>query len=267
MLFPRIIPCLLIRNKGLVKTIKFKNDKYIGDPLTAVKIFNEKEADELIVLDIDASSLNKKPNFKMIENLAMECQMPLCYGGGIKNKDDAIKILELGVEKITLSSSAINNPLLISEISKITGRQSVVVVLDVKKRNFSKKYDIYTMNGKKKTNINIIEFVKKLEDLGCGEIVINSIDNDGIMKGYDFSISRQIRKNISIPMTIIGGAGSLDDLRYAVENFGVIGISAGSLFVFKGPLNAVLINYPEKTTKEALINEGLKKYVANTSKY
>ncbi|MEV9477225.1 AglZ/HisF2 family acetamidino modification protein [Aliarcobacter butzleri] len=252
MLKSRIIPCLLVHNKGLVKTVKFKESKYVGDPINAVKIFNEKESDELIVLDIDATVEGREPDYKMIENLAAECRMPLCYGGGIKTVEQATRIFNLGVEKIALSSAVIENLKLVSDISKEVGIQSVVVVIDVKKKMFG-GYDIYTHNGTKKTNIDLEKFIIELQSLGIGEIVINSIDNDGVMKGYDLSLIEKIKPLINVPMTVIGGAGSLDDIEKLIEKFGIIGCSAGSLFVFKGKYKAVLINYPNKTEKEKLI--------------
>lgn len=252
MLAPRIIPCLLVHNKGLVKTVKFKDAKYVGDPINAVKIFNEKESDELIVLDIDATVEGREPDYKMIENLASECRMPLCYGGGIKTVEQATKIFNLGVEKIALSSAVIENLKLVSDISKEVGSQSVVVVIDVKKKMFG-GYDIYTHNGTKKTNIDLEKFIIELQSLGIGEIVINSIDNDGVMKGYDLSLIEKIKPLINVPMTVLGGAGTLEDINKLIEKFGIIGCSAGSLFVFKGKYKAVLINYPNKTEKEKLI--------------
>ncbi|MDQ1339447.1 MAG: imidazole glycerol-phosphate synthase subunit HisF [Campylobacterota bacterium] len=248
MLAPRIIPCLLVHNKGLVKTVKFKDAKYVGDPINAVKIFNEKEADELMVLDIDATAQNREPDYKMIENLAVECRMPLCYGGGIKTVEQATRIFNLGVEKIALSSGAIENPKLISDIAKEVGNQSVVAVIDVKKRMFG-GYDVYTHNGTKKSKVDLENLIGKLQSLGVGEIVINSIDNDGIMKGYDLSLIEKIKPLTDVPMTVLGGAGSLDDIKTLIEKFGIIGCSAGSLFVFKGKYKAVLINYPNKIEK------------------
>lgn len=252
MLAPRIIPCLLVHNKGLVKTVKFKDAKYVGDPINAVKIFNEKESDELIVLDIDATVEGREPDYKMIENLAAECRMPLCYGGGIKTVEQATRIFNLGVEKIALSSAVIENLKLVSDISKEVGSQSVVVVIDVKKKMFG-GYDIYTHNGTKKTNIDLEKFIIELQSLGIGEIVINSIDNDGVMKGYDLNLIEKIKPLINVPMTVLGGAGSLDDIKILVEKFGILGCAAGSLFVFKGKYKAVLINYPNKIEKEKLI--------------
>jgi len=255
MLFPRIIPCLLVKNKGLVKTIKFKNPKYVGDPINAVKIFNEKEVDELIVLDIDATLENREPDYKMIENLAVECRMPLCYGGGIKTVEQAKKIFGLGVEKIAISSAAIENPHIVTQLAEQVGTQSVIVVLDVQKRFFSEKYDIWINNGKKNTKIDPIEFTQQLEQIGAGEIVINSIDNDGMMKGYDFELIDRIHQRLNIPMSVLGGAGSMEDIGRLISRYGIIGAAAGSLFVFKGIYRAVLINYPNHNEKNDLIQK------------
>jgi len=254
MLAPRIIPCLLVHNKGLVKTVKFQEGKYVGDPINAVKIFNEKEADELMVLDIDATVENREPDYKMIENLAVECRMPLCYGGGIKSVEQAQKIFNLGVEKIALSSAVIDNPSLVTDIANRVGSQSVVVVLDVKKKIFG-GYDIYTHNATKKRKVNLELFIKELQELGVGEIVINSIDNDGVMKGYDVGLISKLKPLINTPMTVLGGAGTLHDIKNLISKFGIIGCSAGSLFVFKGKYKAVLISYPKKEEKENIIKE------------
>jgi len=257
MLRPRIIPCLLVHNKGLIKSVKFNNYKYVGDPINAVKIFNEKVADELMLIDIDATSNDTEPDYKMIEKIASECRMPLCYGGGIKNANQVKKIFSLGVEKIAISSIAIINPQIISEFSSMVGSQSVVVILDIKKSIFG-KYQIYINNGKKLINTNLEEFISNLEKLGAGEIVLNSIDNDGTMNGYDFNLVSQIRKNTTLPITILGGAGSIEDIGALIKNFGIIGAAAGSLFVFKGIYNAVLINYPTIIERDELI---LKNYI------
>ena len=178
MLRSRIIPCLLIHKKGLVKTVKFKEPKYVGDPINAVKIFNEKEVDELIVLDIDATKENRGPNLKMIKNIADECRMPLCYGGGITTVEQAVKIIGLGVEKIALSYSALNDIELCQQIGDIIGNQSVVVVVDVRKKKLFGGYDIYTHNGTIKSKWNLFDYIAELEGIGVGEIVINSIDNE-----------------------------------------------------------------------------------------
>lgn len=253
MLSPRLIPFLLIRGKGLVKTIRFSDDKYVGDPLNAVRIFNEKKVDEIVVLDIDASSKGEKPNYELIEKLAAECRMPLCYGGGIKNTDDACRILSLGVEKVSISSEAINNPRIIKELSNKVGSQSVVVTLDIKKKLFG-GYEAYIHNGRVRTKRNPMDLVKIFEDKGAGEIVINSIDNDGVMEGYDLNLIRDIKNNTTIPITVVGGCGSLEDVKSLYLQEGIIGSGAGSLFVFKGKYRAVLITYPKESEKIALFD-------------
>ncbi len=255
MLNPRIIPCLLVHNKGLVKTVKFKNPKYVGDPLNAVRIFNEKEVDELMVVDIDATTHGNEPDYKMIQNLAAECRMPLCYGGGIKTVDQAQHIFSLGVEKIAISSIAIENTEIISQIAERVGNQSVIVVLDVKKKFLSNKYEVWTHNGTKSSGLDAVDFAMKCESIGAGEIVINSIDQDGTMKGYDNTIIDNIRAAVNIPMTVLGGAGSLEHIGQLISKYGIIGAAVGSLFVFKGKYRAVLINYPNKTEKEELIKK------------
>lgn len=256
MLRSRIIPCLLVHKKGLVKTVNFKDPKYVGDPINAVKIFNEKEVDELIVLDIDATVENRSPNYELIKNLATECRMPFCYGGGITTVEQAKKIIELGAEKLAISSSAINNPDLIKAIGIAVGVQSVVVVIDVRKRNIlaGGGYDIYTNNGKIKAKIKLKDFINQLNEIGVGEIVINSIDNDGCMKGYDLTLISMIRDLTNFPITALGGAGTLDDIKNLISKFKIIGVSAGSLFVFKGKYKAVLINYPNREEKLSLFN-------------
>jgi len=253
MLRPRIIPCLLVKDKGLVKTVNFRHPKYVGDPINAVRIFNEKEVDELMVLDIDASSNKQEPDYKMIEYLAAECRMPLCYGGGVTTVEQTKRIFGLGVEKIAISSAAVENHSIVSKMAEQVGNQSVVVVLDVKKRLLGDKYDVWTHNGKTNSGKNPVEFAEELEKLGVGEIVVNSIDNDGVMKGYDMNIVDKIRQVITVPMSVLGGAGSLKDIGQLINRHGIIGAAAGSLFVFKGVYKAVLINYPNHAEKEALL--------------
>ena len=254
MLRSRIIPCLLVKENGLVKTVKFKNPKYVGDPINAVRIFNEKQVDELIILDIDATSNGKEPDLKMIENCATECRMPLCYGGGVKTADQAKKIFSLGVEKIAISSSAVLNPLLIKEISDSIGSQSVAVVVDLKKNIFG-NYEIFIENGKKLIKKNFLDFIEECEINGAGEIIINNIDLEGTMKGYDISLVEKVRKITSLPLTIIGGAGNFNHITKLIDKFKIIGASAGSLFVFKGKYKAVLINYPSPEEKINLLTK------------
>ncbi len=253
MLRPRIIPSLLIKDKGLVKTLNFKSSKYVGDPINAVRIFNEKEVDELAIFDIDATVHKIEPDYSLIEKLANQSRMPLCYGGGVKTIEQAQRIFGLGIEKIALSSAAIQHPNLVTKIAERVGSQSVIVVLDVKKKLFG-GYELYTHNGHISTGINPVKFAKELEQAGVGEIIINSIDKDGTMNGYDFTLIDQISEVVNIPLTVLGGAGSLDDIQKVIERYGVIGVAAGSLFVFQGPYKAVLINYPNQIQKNNLLS-------------
>jgi len=259
MLRPRITPCLLVHEGGLVKTVRFRDPTYVGDPINAVRIFNEKESDELVVLDIDATANGVAPDFAMIANLAAECRMPLCYGGGVTTVEQAKKIISLGVEKVALSAAAVGDPALISAISDAVGRQSTVVVIDVRKRTLGGKFDVYTHNGTRKAGVTAIEFAAAMEAAGAGEIVLNSIDRDGTMKGYDVALARQLRAAVNIPISILGGAGSLDDIEELVRETGVIGAIAGSLFVFKGKYRAVLINYPQPDAKEELVQRTMRR--------
>ena len=252
MLYPRIIPNLLIHKNGLVKTVNFTHPKYVGDPLNAVKIFNEKSVDELIITDIDATFNQSEPNYGLIEKLANESRMPLCYGGGIKNISQAKKIFSLGVEKVAVSSSVIENPNIVTELAQSVGSQSVVVVLDVKKKYFSNSYELFTHNGTKKTGVDPLKFIEKIKNKGVGELVINSIDRDGTMKGYDLKIINQVRKITTLPLTVLGGAGSLEDIGNLIKKYTIIGAGAGSIFVFKGKYKAVLINYPNDEEKKHL---------------
>lgn len=257
MLRPRIIPCLLVSDGGLVKTQRFKDAKYVGDPINAVKIFNEKEADELVVLDIDATRLGREPDFTTIGHLAVECRMPLCYGGGVSNREQAKRLIGLGVEKVAISAAAISNPALVSQIADEVGSQSVVIVLDVKKPMFGKDFDVYTHNGTKKVPDGLAALVAEFESRGAGELVINSIDRDGMMKGYDLDLAERIRSTTRLPITILGGAGSLDDIGALIRRCGIVGASAGSLFVFKGNYRAVLINYPTPSQKDEIVHKNL----------
>ncbi|MCW8899121.1 MAG: AglZ/HisF2 family acetamidino modification protein [Gammaproteobacteria bacterium] len=253
MLRPRVIPCLLVKERGLVKTINFEQPKYVGDPINAVKIFNEKESDELVVLDIDATSEGREPDYQMIKNLAAECRMPLCYGGGVTTVEQFKKIISLGVEKVAISAAAIKNPDLVKQAADVVGNQSVVVVLDVKKRRFGSKYEVYINNGQQNTKLEVSELAKKFEAFGAGEIVINSIDRDGSMQGYDLKLIKHVRESITLPITALGGAGTLAHIKELINCFGIIGASAGSLFVFKGKYRAVLINYPSQSLKNEIV--------------
>lgn len=261
MLRPRIIPCLLVHQGGLVKTQAFKDPKYVGDPINAVRIFNEKEADELMVLDIDATVKKVEPDFGLIAKLAAECRMPLCYGGGVTTAEQAARIVDMGVEKVAVSAAAITNPSLLTEMAAAVGRQSVVAVLDVRKRSglLAKGYEVCTHNGKTSHKLDPLALAKQLQDAGAGEIVVNSVDRDGQMKGYDLELAMQFKQALKVPVTFLGGAGSLEHLGELVSRLGVVGAAAGSLFVFKGKYRAVLINYPTPDQKKQLCHEALKK--------
>jgi len=251
MLRPRIIPCLLVHNKGLVKTVNFTQPKYVGDPVNAVRIFNEKEVDELIVLDIDATAQRREPDYALIRNLAAECRMPLAYGGGVKTLEQVVKIIKLGVEKVAISSLALEQPRVIADMARYVGSQSIVAILDVK-RDAKGRHEVWTHNATKNTKREPVSVAQELEQLGVGEITINSIDRDGVMKGYDLELARRVRDAVTVPMTVLGGAGKLADLEALMRELGIVGAAAGSLFVFKGVYKAVLINYPSRAEKEAL---------------
>lgn len=254
MLRPRIIPCLLMHKGGLVKTTQFAEPKYVGDPLNAVRIFNEKQVDELVVADIDASVLGKEPDYSLIEKLAAECRMPLCYAGGVKTADQIDRIIGLGVEKVALGSAAVDTPGLISKAASHVGSQSIVVVIDAQRVGLHGRYSVFTHNGTRNAGVKPAELAKQVEGLGAGEILLNSIDQDGTMKGYDHALIDEVRDAVALPMSVLGGAGSLDDIRKLLARYSLIGAAAGSLFVFKGRYRAVLINYPKPEEKRALFN-------------
>ena len=254
MLYSRIIPCLLIKNGSLIKTINFKNEKYVGDPLNAVRIFNEKQVDELIVIDIAATVECKEPDYNLISKIASECRMPLCYTGGICETRTVERLVSLGVEKCGISSAAINSPEILAESVQIVGSQSVVAVIDVKKNEITNRYEIHTHNGLKNTGKDLIQYINEIEKYKVGEVVINSIDRDGTSEGYDIELINLIYNNISCPLTVIGGAGSYSDVSSLINKFKIIGASAGSLFIFKGKFRAVMLNYPDKNQKEEIFN-------------
>lgn len=254
MLRPRIIPCLLVHNGGLVKTVGFKSPKYVGDPINAVKIFNEKEADELMVLDIDASVNGVEPNYALIAKLAAECRMPLSYGGGITSAAQAARIIDLGVEKVSVSAAAVDRPELLTEMASAIGRQSVVAVIDARKKPglFASGMEVCSHNATRTYARDPVELAKQWEAAGAGEIVINSVDRDGTMKGYDLDLAKRLRVTLKVPLTVLGGAGSVEDIGALIQHCGVVGAAAGSLFVFKGQYRAVLINYPTFQQKDVL---------------
>jgi len=226
----------------LIKTKNFKDPKYVGDPINTVKIFNEKEVDELILLDIKAWEKGG-PNCNLLEKIAVESRMPLCYGGGITNSEQAMRIINMGFEKVSISRVAISTPDIIGEIASKIGSQSVVVTLDVRKNPNTSGYSIYTENGTKRSQLNLIDVCRTVMKRGASELVINSIDLEGEMKGYDLNLAKMVAKEVSMPITFIGGAGKTADMAKLINEVGVVGAGAGSMFVFKGPFRAVLISY------------------------
>ena len=252
MLRPRIIPTLLIHKGGLVKTVAFAAPKYVGDPLNAVRIFNEKTVDELAVFDIDASRERREPDYAVIAKLAAECRMPLCYGGGITTVAQIERIIGLGVEKVAIGTAAQSTPELIAHASRRAGSQSVAVVLDVKRTGFLRRHEVVTLNGTRHTGRDPVDAARDAEAHGAGEVIVNAVDRDGGMAGYDLELMARIRAAVSLPLTALGGAGSLDHIHTLIERFGTIGAAAGSLFVFKGKYRAVLISYPSQPDKDRL---------------
>lgn len=242
---PRIIPVLLMSDRGLVKTIKFKNPNYLGDPINAVKIFNEKEVDELCLLDIDATKNGSEIDFEWLKDIASEAFMPLSYGGGIKDIDQIRTLFKIGFEKVILNTSFIKNPTLITEASHIAGSQSIVVSIDAKKNVFG-RYHIVVADGTEKIDISPVEAAKRAEELGAGEIIINCIDCDGVMRGYDDRLVKDVSDAVSIPVIALGGAGQLDDIEKVIYSDGAHAAAAGSLFVYYGAKKAVLINFPSE---------------------
>ncbi|HEU0294638.1 MAG TPA: AglZ/HisF2 family acetamidino modification protein [Anaerolineales bacterium] len=242
MIRPRVIPCLLLKHEGLVKTVKFKDPKYLGDPINIVRIFNDKEVDELIFLDITATVENRHPNFEILGKITSECFMPLGYGGGIRTLEDVKKLLAIGVEKIVLNTSAVENSSLIRAAADYAGSQAVVISIDVKKSLLG-KYEVYTRGSKKNTGFDPVKFAVEMEKQGAGELFLNSIDRDGTMQGYDLELVRRVADSVTIPVVACGGAGNIQHLAEAIEA-GASAAAAGSMFVFQGPLRGVLISYP-----------------------
>jgi cyclase len=238
----RVIPILLIQKGGLVKSVKFKDHKYVGDPINAVKIFNEKEVDEIVILDISATAEKRAPNIQQLKEIASEAFMPLAYGGGITNLDQIKQLFAIGVEKIVLNNAAFVNPELVNDAAKFAGSQSVVVSIDVKKNMWGRS-KVYVQNGTRNTNLDPSEYAKKMEAAGAGEIFLNSIDRDGTFSGYEMDLIKLVSLSISIPVVAVGGASSLNDFLLAVQH-GASAVSAGSMFVFQRPHRAVLISYP-----------------------
>ena len=253
MAITRVIPVLLLKNAGLVKTVQFKEPKYLGDPINAVKIFNEKEVDELIFLDITATPENKKPMLDFLKQIAGECFMPLSYGGGIKTVEEIKDILKVGIEKVCLNTIAVENPEMVKKSVERYGSSTVCVSIDVKK-NFFGKYEIHTHGGKINSKKDPVKFATEMDNAGVGELMVNSIDRDGMMQGYDTDLLKKITSQVNMPVIACGGAGNIHHLEEAIKQGGVSAVAAGSMFVFHGKHRAVLISYPEQEELEKMFN-------------
>ena len=247
MIKPRVIPALLLKGQGLVKTVKFKEPKYLGDPINIVRIFNDKEVDELVLLDITATPEKRGPQFDLLKNIASEAFIPLAYGGGIRSMDDVKKLLSIGIEKLIMNTSAMETPSLVREVADHAGSQAAVVSMDVKKGLLG-KYEVFTHCGQKKTGLDPLKHAVEMERMGVGEIIINSIDRDGTMQGYDIDLVRKVADAVRVPVVACGGAGNLSHVSEVIKQGHASAAAAGSIFVFQGPLRGVLISYP--TPKE-----------------
>ncbi|MEM1094644.1 MAG: AglZ/HisF2 family acetamidino modification protein [Bacteroidota bacterium] len=251
MLQTRVMPCLLLRGRALVKTIRFKDAKYVGDPVNTIRIFNEKEVDELIFLDITATPQRKEPPYALIEEIAAECFMPFTYGGGVQSVEQMQRLYSLGVEKIALNSAALANPSLIQHAAERFGSQSVVVAIDAKKT--WRGYRVMSHGGRTKTKRTPVDWAREAERLGAGEILLTSIDRDGTMTGYDLALTESVAAAVQVPVIACGGAGAVEDFARAVQDAGASAAATGSLVVYQGPHRAVLINFPARDELEAVL--------------
>lgn len=245
----RVIPALLLRGRGLVKTVRFRNPVYVGDPVNTIRIFNEKEVDEIVVLDIDATREGRGPNLPLIRELAGECFMPLAYGGGITDIAQIRALLRAGVEKVVLNTALWTQPALVTEASRLFGSQAVVASIDVRK-SLLRRYRVYTASGKRDTGLDAVAAARRAEGLGAGEILLTSVDRDGTYQGYDMALIRQVTEGVSLPVVACGGASRVDDFLLAVRDGGASAVAAGSLFVFQGVHRAVLVHFPEQAMLE-----------------
>lgn len=243
MLKTRVMPCLLLMDGSLVKTVKFKEPDYIGDPINAIRIYNEKEVDELIFLDITATIEKRNPPVKVLSEIASECFMPVAYGGGIRDLDNIKEIFKLGIEKVVVNSYAIENPNFIQLAAEKFGNQSIVVSIDVRKKMLG-RYEVYTQGGRKGSGLDPVEWAVRAENLGAGEIMLTSIDRDGTQEGYDLDLIKRVTNALNIPVIASGGAGGVEDFGKAVKIGNASACAAGSMVVYFGPNRAVLINFP-----------------------
>jgi len=252
MLRTRVIPCLLLRDGGLVKTTRFKEPRYVGDPINAIRIFNDKEVDELVLLDIQASAIGREPAYALIEEVASECFMPLAYGGGISTVEQARRILKLGVEKVVFNSTAWRDPKVLRSASLEFGAQSVVASIDARRKLLG-GHEAFVDAGKTPTRLDVVAYARRLEDCGVGEIMLTSIDRDGTLQGFDVELLAKVTCAVDIPVIACGGASKLEDFRRAVEEGGAAAVAAGAMFVYHGPHRAVLITYPRREDLEKVL--------------
>ncbi|HEY8608898.1 MAG TPA: AglZ/HisF2 family acetamidino modification protein [Noviherbaspirillum sp.] len=252
MLKTRVIPCLLVSESRLVKTVQFKKPRYVGDPVNAVKIFNDKEVDEIVVLDIDATRSGREPDLDLIGELASECFMPLAYGGGINKLETARRILKLGVEKIILNTAAWKQPALVRDAANEFGSQAVAVSIDVKRKLFG-RYEVCVDKASKATGEDPVTYARRMQALGAGEILLNSVQQDGTLAGYDLELISRVASAVNVPVIASGGAGTVEHFREAVQRGGASAVAAGSMFVFHGPHRAVLITYPDRAVLESTL--------------
>lgn len=245
MLAVRVMPCLLLRNAALVKTVQFKNPSYVGDPINAIRIYNEKEVDELVFLDITRTIDGKRPQLKLLTEISSECFMPVAYGGGISQMEDVEAIFSCGIEKVVINSHAVADPSFVSRVAEKFGSQAVVVSIDVK-RSLLGRYEVVTHGGRKATGLDPVDFARKMEKAGAGEIFLTSIDRDGTGKGFDVTLIRRVASAVQIPVVACGGAGSVEDCGIAVKEGAASAVALGSMAVYHGRNRAVLINFPTR---------------------
>lgn len=254
MIQTRVIPCLLLRGSGLVKTVRFKDPRYLGDPINIVRLFNDKEVDELVLLDITATPEGRGPRLDLLADVVSEAFIPLCYGGGVRTLDDFHALFSLGVEKVAVNTAAVENPALVTAAAERFGSQSVIASIDVR-RSLLGRSRVVVRGGRGRTGLDPAEFAAEMERRGAGELLLNSVDRDGTMTGYDLELVRRVASAVSIPVVACGGAGSVADLGRAVNDGGAAAAAAGSLFVYQGPHRAVLINYPGPAELQGLFSK------------
>ena len=252
MLRTRVMPCLLLERGRLVKTVRFKDAAYIGDPANAIKIYNEKEVDELIIVDISASIQGREPDYAVLSELTDECFMPLCYGGGIRTFEQAKRLFSLGIEKLAINSYAAERPSFLSELAEVYGSQAVVLSMDVK-RSWLGKYSVRTRSGNNTVSSDPVEYAKQMERYGAGEILLNSIDRDGTWQGFDLDLIKSITSSVGVPVIALGGAGSINHFAPAVEHAGASALALGSMAVYQGQDRGVLINFPLRAEIEKVL--------------